>query len=120
VDCKGLTICPKLFPYTLNAYSGQLLIENDRIQFHDVLAMPAGQMSFQNADQGTGLRINGNMTLTQGQLQAGQLKPGSSMFPEKDSFLILHWVRPCRRRWPHFIVHSRLPATLRLIPPESI
>ena len=84
VDCNGLTIEPKPYPYALHAYQGQLIIDNDQLRFDDVWALPVSQIAKRGHDKQIGLCINGEALVSDGQFKSGQFEfSGHDLLLEK-------------------------------------
>ena len=74
VQCAGLTFTPKLFPYPLYTLNGQLVIDQEQVRLDNLLTVPVSQVSSRDPNAETGLRINGELTVADGQFQAGQFQ----------------------------------------------
>ncbi|MCF7975386.1 MAG: AsmA-like C-terminal domain-containing protein [Phycisphaerae bacterium] len=74
VNCNGLIIEPKPYPYALQAFQGELVIDNDLLQFNDVWALPVSQAAQRKPNETIGLRINGEALMTDGRFTSGQFE----------------------------------------------
>jgi len=74
VECNGLTIEPKPYPYALHAYKGQLIIDNEQLQFNNVWALPVSQVDRRGPNEEIGLRINGEALIANNRFKSGQFQ----------------------------------------------
>ncbi len=74
IDCNGLTIEPKPYPYALRAYNGELTIDNEQLRFDDVWALPISQVSKRKSTEGIGLRINGEALMEDSKFKSGHFE----------------------------------------------
>jgi len=90
VDCNGLTIEPKPYPYALHMYKGQLTIDNEQLRFDNVWALPVNQVAQRGHNERIGLCINGEALMVDSKFKSGQFEfSGHDLMLEKTMVLAM-------------------------------